>query len=88
MHDYITETMAHVGCGVGDTREIAAICKDLPHIQWDTLDAMNSFGPTTTLTEAGNEARIALEDQYDDDTLECLAAYVGAYRNVIGAYAN
>jgi hypothetical protein len=88
MHNYIIETMAHNGCGLEDTRIIETIAATLPHIAWDTLDAMDSFGPDTSLTEAGNAARNELEADYDDDTLICLAAYVGAYRNVIGAYAN
>lgn len=88
MHPYIIDTMAHNGCGASDTREIAAIAAKLSHIQWDTLDAMNSFGPTTDLTREGEIARIELEGEHDDDTLTCLAAYVGAYRNVISAYPN
>lgn len=82
MHPYILESLAMVGCGAGDARELAAICEGLPSIAWDTLDAMHNFGPHTTLTPAGSAARADLTSEYSDDDLICLAAYVNAYRNV------
>lgn len=88
MNEYIKESMAMVGCGASDTREIANICSNLSEIEWDTLDAMYSFGADTTLTEAGEAARANLKADNSDDDLICLAAYVNAHRNTIGAYAN
>lgn len=88
MNRYIKESMAQVGCGSSDAQEIANICSKLSKIQWDTLDALYNFGIDTDLTEAGEAARAELKTEYDDDDLVCLSAYVNAYRNTIGAYAN
>lgn len=87
MNEYIAQSMASVGCGASDTREVASICAKLPHIAWDTLDAMYSFGADTDLTEAGEKARKSLRDEYSDDDLLCFSTYVNAHRNTIGTYA-
>lgn len=86
MNDYITDTMAAYGCGLGDTREIADIVDRFTEIEWDTLDAMHNFGAHTTLTPYGSKTRAGLISRYSDDDLLCFAAYVNAYRNVIGQY--
>ena len=87
MDNYILEMMAQMGCGSSDTREIAAIVDTLPHITWDTLDALYSFGIDIDLTPAGDAARDELRAMYSEDDIECFAAYVNAYRNVHSAYA-
>lgn len=81
MNDYIIESMALVGCGVSDTKEIAEIVKGLSEIEHDTLDAMYNFGHHTTLTPVGSSTRAKLMSEYDDDDITCLSTYVNAYRN-------
>ena len=82
MHPYIIESMAQVGCGVGDTEETATIVEKMTPIQWDVLDAMHNFGMHTTLTPVGSATRQRLVSDFSDDELICLAAYVNASRNV------
>lgn len=88
MHPYITESMARVGCGASDTKEIAEIASKLSHLEWDTLDAMHNFGQHTTLTPVGSATRQGLISQFSDDDLICLSAYVNAHRNAVSTYAN
>ena len=82
MNSYIIESMAQVGCGVSDTREIASIVKSFTDIERDTLDAMHNFGMQATLTPAGSATRAKLVIKYSNDDLICLSAYVNATRNV------
>lgn len=81
MQNYIIESMAQVGCGISDTKEIAQIVESLTDIEHDTLDAMHNFGQHTTLTPVGSMTRANLISKYSDDDLICLSAYVNAYRN-------
>ncbi len=81
MNDYITESMARIGCGLSDVKDIASIIATLPEIAIDTLDAMYNFGFHTTLTSAGSKARADLISDFSDDDLVCLSTYVNAYRN-------
>lgn len=81
MQTYIIESMAQVGCGVSDTKEIAQIVESLTDIEQDTLDAMHNFGQHTTLTPVGSMTRANLISKYSDDDLICLSTYVNAYRN-------
>lgn len=81
MQTYIIESMAQVGCGVSDTKEIAQIVESLTDIEHDTLDAMHNFGQHTTLTPVGSMTRANLISRYSDDDLICLSAYINAYRS-------
>jgi hypothetical protein len=81
MQNYIIESMAQVGCGISDTKEIAQIVESLTDIEHDTLDAMHNFGQHTTLTPVGSMTRANLISRYSDDDLICLSTYVNAYRN-------
>lgn len=81
MQTYIIESMAQVGCGVSDTKEIAQIVESLTDIEHDTLDAMHNFGQHTTLTPVGSMTRANLISKYSDDDLICLSAYINAYRS-------
>lgn len=82
MHNYILESMAQVGCGASDTREISEIVNNMTAIQRDTLDAMHNFGIHTTLTPVASATRQRLISDYSIDELECFAAYVNASRSV------
>jgi len=66
MQTYIIESMAQVGCGVSDTKEIAQIVESLTDIEHDTLDAMHNFGQHTTLTPVGSMTRANLISRYSD----------------------
>lgn len=82
MNSYIIESMALVGCGVGDTKQIATIVSHMTPLQHDALDAMYNFGANTELLPKADVARQALRQEYDEDELVCLSAYVNAMRSV------
>lgn len=79
---YIQEKMATVGCGASDVTEAKRICDGLTTKERDVLDTFHNLGTGTTLLDEYQQVADKLAEQYDDDELQVLAAYVNARRNI------
>lgn len=88
MNDYITETMARYGCGASDVKAIHGIITSLSDMAQDVLDGWYNFGRATDLLPAARLAASDLRDNYSDDDLDCMEAYINAYRSTVGGYIN
>ena len=82
MNDYIIQSMALVGCGVSDTKDIAQIVSTLPREAKDVLDTWHNVGTNIPLKSEYQTVADMLKTRFSDDDITCLGAYVNASRNV------
>ena len=82
MTDYIIEKMADVGCGAGDVRIAKQDCDGMSKDQKDILDCWYNNGVNIPVSARYQSAADRLKEQYSDDDLTVLGAYVSARRNI------
>lgn len=82
MNKYIIESMAQVGCGVTDTKEVAETVSRLPKKAHDVLDTWYNIGRNIELKAEYTSTVEMLKDNFNDDDITCLSTFVNAKRNV------
>lgn len=82
MNKYIIESMAQVGCGVTDTKEVAETVSRLPKKAHDVLDTWYNIGRNIELRAEYQAIAQMLKDKFSDDDITCLSTFINATRNV------
>lgn len=82
MDKYIIESMAGVGCGISDTREVAETVNQLPSKAKDVLDTWHNLGQKIELRADYQPIAKMLKSKFSDDDIICLSTFVNASRNI------